>query len=315
MPPEVSYPQNNTETRSGTLDVPPLFNAAAQQRDAQNALAADAYKDSVAFIKTSDGRLPNGKDATTAGTGFFVRKDGILATDYHVVKDNKGVITVTTGDGVIHQARVVKVDPGHDLALLQVQPSLPGETFVPVELATSSTNIKADDKFFTRGYPHRATESHIAEGTNNEQSPLSPRFSPVDGFLPGEDPNRRVIKSDAEIETGNSGGFWMNKRDGKVYGVVDFSTVDGKAAVITPVEDLQNLIAGLQDVGQPRFNPAVVTEPIVTRFPIRPIGSVIDWSTLPNISGDRRTAAPPQTPSATTSVTDMLANIRTLPRR
>lgn len=316
MPPErMSYQPNTTDTGAGVLDVPPLFVQRTAERQAGNALAADAYKDSVAFIKTFDGKLPNGQDATTAGTGFFVRKDGLLATDYHVIKDNKGIITVTTGDGVVHRAVVKKVDPGHDLALLQVQPALPGESFVPIELAQSSTGIKPNDKFMTRGYPHRSQTSHISEGTNNEQSPLSPKYKPVDGFLPGEDPNRRVIKSDAEIETGNSGGPWINKADGKAYGIVDFSTVDGKAAVVTPVEDLNNLIASLQDVGQPRFTPAVVTERITPRFEVPSVGGRIDWTRLPGYGpATDRTSAPNSVPSAQ-PVTDSLVNLPTLPRR
>lgn len=52
-----------------------------------------------------------------AGTGFFVRADGRLLTNHHVVDDCSG-LSVETPNGIEAVATVIGVDAGEDLALL-----------------------------------------------------------------------------------------------------------------------------------------------------------------------------------------------------
>lgn len=213
--------------------------------DASVALHQDAYKQSVGRIETIDGKKPDGTDATTGGTGFFVSRDGLLATDYHVVKDAKNnQITVRTADGTNHTARIVGIDTGNDLALLQVQPAKQNETFIPVELAASSQDLRANDEMMMRGHPKRVEQSIVANGTENTFVPLD-TFKLKGGLLPGEIADRPMIVTnmvDAKVQSGDSGSPLIRKGDGKVVGIVDFSTDKGEA-ISTPVEALHNLIA------------------------------------------------------------------------
>ena len=204
---------------------------------AGNALRDDAYKQSVAFILTRDGGT-----ATTGGTGFFVEKDGLLATDFHVIKDQKNGITVKTADGVEHTARIVNVDTAHDLALLKVEPARPGEQFVPVDLASSSKDLTQNDAVISRGYPRRAPESIMSQGKDSQFVPLG-NFNVNDGLLPGESLQRRMILARMDVQKGDSGSPLIRKSDGKVVGIVDFSVDDKNQSVSTPVEDLNALIA------------------------------------------------------------------------
>jgi hypothetical protein len=68
-------------------------------------------------------------------------------------------------------------------------------------------------------------------------------FNLVGGLLPGENPNRTVINSSVDVDTGNSGGFLARKSDNKVVGVIGFENQITNGSVSTPVEDLHRLIA------------------------------------------------------------------------
>lgn len=54
------------------------------------------------------------------GSGFFIRKDGYILTNYHVVRGQDS-FWVTTHDGGEFPAQVVGIDPPTDLALLKVK--------------------------------------------------------------------------------------------------------------------------------------------------------------------------------------------------
>lgn len=243
-------------------------------------LSTEAYKDTVAFIKTDHGRVGDGPPNTTAGTGFFVTKDGVLATDYHVVKDAKAGITVTTSNGVVHFARIKSIDIKSDLALLQVDPVTLGETFQPAKLAESSQTLDVNEPVFTLGHPKRSKESRLSLGTKNDSVPLS-SFSLTDGFIDGEDPNRRVITTLMAAESGNSGGPIVRASDGEVVAIVDFNSLSNTMAISTPVEDLHRLLArsGLAQrnngrrslslhLSQPTETPIAIesTQPAVRQF-------------------------------------------------
>ncbi len=236
--------------QQGILEVPPLFGmeratAAGdidmQHKDARTKMGVEAYRQSVAFVKTDHGELPNGKSDTTAGTGFFVTKDGVMATDYHVVKDPKKGITVTTANGVVHCASLLSVDSATDLALLQVKPAFHGEVFQNATLAQAST-LGSNQEVFTIGHPKRSPISRISSGHKNALVPLN-NFELTDGLSQGEDPNRKVITTVMRAETGNSGGPLCRESDGAVVAILDFNSLENNLAISTPVEDLHRLLA------------------------------------------------------------------------
>lgn len=295
------------------LEVPPIFawsKADQSAAAARQSLNAEAFKDSVAFVKSFEGRNPNGTENTTGGTGFFVTKDGALVTDYHVVRAARGIL-VTTSDGVVHRASIKDVDPATDLALLQVEPAVGGESFRPAKLAQSSKLGVLED-VFTRGHPRSSHESIVSRGTNNSVSSLD-RFNleKNGGLMPGEDPRRAVITTAMSIETGNSGGPLHRDSDGAVVGVIGFRGVDTTMAVSTPVEDLHRLL---------RKNNITPTTADTLPLSLRIAGSEFgprarfDLSRLPRTD---RVAAPaqPQPQPQQPSLIDRFANMKTLPAR
>lgn len=55
------------------------------------------------------------------GSGFFVREDGWIMTNAHVVMSRPNcIVMVTTNDGVTYKAEVKQIDIKTDLALLKI---------------------------------------------------------------------------------------------------------------------------------------------------------------------------------------------------
>ena len=76
------------------------------------AIAKQSYPSTVLiYAKT--------KDAYRHGTGFFIRADGYIGTNYHVLKDAVS-IEVALYSGKKLEARLVGDDEGQDLAVLKM---------------------------------------------------------------------------------------------------------------------------------------------------------------------------------------------------
>ena len=73
---------------------------------------------SVVRITTGSDNVGIGQPYGEAGSGFVIDEDGHVLTNYHVIKDAKGLY-VTLDDGTPLTARVVGTDPGSDVALLK----------------------------------------------------------------------------------------------------------------------------------------------------------------------------------------------------
>jgi S1-C subfamily serine protease len=85
--------------------------------------------------------------ASMCGSGFVIRQDGYILTNYHVIK-NANQITVTVPGRQAVPARVVTVDQEKDLAILQV--SLRNITALPI---ASSETVQVLDTVTVLGYP------------------------------------------------------------------------------------------------------------------------------------------------------------------
>ena len=99
-----------------------------------NSNVARTYRDnraSIVRINTVD------NVGDSAGSGFIVGKDGLIATGYHVVKDASS-IRVRLENGKSYKATVRDLDVAKDLALLQIEREAPTEQF-PVAVLEGGT--------------------------------------------------------------------------------------------------------------------------------------------------------------------------------
>jgi len=147
----------------------------------------------------------NGKPISH-GSGFFVKSNGYILTNRHVIdvsflvkpEDQLEVeYEIVTSDGGRHVPQIVKVDPDLDIALLKLH----GKTFPSVRIGTAS-RMKVGDEVFIVGTPIR----------------MEFRRSLTSGIISGFNRSRDRIQTSAILHGGNSGGPAFNNR-GMVCGI------------------------------------------------------------------------------------------------
>src|SRR3984957_8319561 len=141
--------------------------------------------------------------ASMCGSGFVIRQDGYILTNYHVIK-NANQITVTVPGRQAVPARVVTVDQEKDLAILQV--SLRNVTALPI---ASSETVQVLDTVTVLGYP-LPTELGTA---------LSASDGKVNAIRDGRNGGTQLFQIDANVNPGNSGGPLLNNH-GEVVGII-----------------------------------------------------------------------------------------------
>src|SRR5262249_54688537 len=140
-----------------------------------------------------------------SGSGFFIRKDGYILTNYHVVSGARK-LTVTLEGGEKLPATVKGKDESLDIALLKVDATHDFQT-LPMgdsdSLRTGEWVVAIGNPL---GYEHSVTVG-VVSGKGRPLRDLS------------RDPSlANYIQTDAAINFGNSGGPLMNAR-GEVVGI------------------------------------------------------------------------------------------------
>ena len=144
----------------------------------------------------------NGRESL--GSGFFIRNDGHILTNFHVINGAKR-ITVTTNNGVTYEAKIKATDKTSDLAVLKINGKQGHEKdFVPAKFGDAD-KVRIGDIVLTFGNPYGL-------GISVSQGIISAKSRSI-GL--GE---QQYIQTDAAINQGNSGGP-MFDLNGKVIGV------------------------------------------------------------------------------------------------
>ncbi|OGL45263.1 MAG: hypothetical protein A2W05_03935 [Candidatus Schekmanbacteria bacterium RBG_16_38_10] len=165
-------------------------------------LAADADKifkennKAVVVVVTFDAN----DNPISQGSGFIVRADGAVVTNYHVISNAK-VIKIKVGDKILNVEGLIYTDKENDLVILKAK----GEKLQTVRLGDiAKTNI--GEKVYVISSP---------EGLENTIS---------DGILSGIrdiTSDRKVLQITAPVSSGSSGGPVFNK-NGEVIGIATF---------------------------------------------------------------------------------------------
>lgn len=158
------------------------------------------------YRHVGDGNLRAAPEGT--GSGFVWDKQGYVVTNYHVlhpISRTRRVRVILNLDSV-HDARIVGVDPDHDLAVLKID--APEHELVPLPIGTSA-DLKVGQKAFAIGHPWGLQETlttGVISGLGREITSLTNR------------PIQDVIQTDAAINSGNSGGPLLDSA-GRLIGV------------------------------------------------------------------------------------------------
>ena len=260
----------------GSLQAEPGVDATARPNVPATALGVDELatiqvfersSKSVVFITNSALRrdlwslnvmeVPQG-----SGSGFVWDQEGHLVTNFHVIY-GASTINVVMSDGTDYQAKVVGVDPDHDLAVLKIQ--APREKLVPVQPG-SSRELRVGQKVLAIGNPfgldHTLTTGVVSALGRSIKS-LSERT--IDG----------VIQTDAAINPGNSGGPLLDSA-GRLIGVnTQIVSPSGAFAGIgfaVPVDMVARLVPQLIKFGKiirPGLGVSLVHDEVAQRWGIK----------------------------------------------
>ncbi len=139
------------------------------------------------------------------GTGFIVRQDGIVVTNFHVVEGASEVSVLTSdADPTRYSARVIGGDQQADLAVLQVD-----ATGLPTVPLGDSDGLVLGQQVVAIGYALGLEGGPSV--TSGIVSSLSRQITVADPGCTGECGNGQrsythIIQTDAAINPGNSGG-------------------------------------------------------------------------------------------------------------
>lgn len=186
----------------------------------------------VVSVQAARGQGPPG--AQSGGSGFVLRSDGYIATNYHVVQ-GAAAIVVTLSDGTALPATLVGYDARSDLAVLKVDAETP---LTELTLGDSDA-ARIGELVMAVGNPlglERSLSVGVISGLGREVAGRSNRTL------------RQMLQTDAALNPGNSGGPLVNAR-GEVIGVA--TAVAGAAnstdriGFAVPVNTLKRLLPDL----------------------------------------------------------------------
>ena len=217
-----------------------LFGATLMAFECANAIGElpdtiDRVRPSVVAVGT---HLPTRRPpAAFRGTGFAIDDGRLIVTNHHVLPESLDIarrerIAVFSGRGKqaqVHIAEVLAKDPGHDLAILEIQ----GRALPALPLGSADGVREGEEVAFT-GFPIGMVLGLYPVTHRGIVAALSPVVIPQLGSekLTNEmirslrDPYD-VLQLDATAYPGNSGSPVYDQRSGAVIGVINSVFVKG----------------------------------------------------------------------------------------
>lgn len=207
---DVLTPEDWARLRGGSLT-----NPGAQGSEIFGALAP-----SVVYVYSKLKARGGKPAAASSGTGSIISQDGLIVTNQHVVADSEALYVALYPPGGrraltpedLHQARLLRYDEGHDLALIRFVDPPPGLRPIPFG---SFDQLKVGEEVHAIGHPlgnqwtyTRGVVSQIREHY---------QWQDTTGIKRGAS----VIQTQTPISPGNSGGPLIDA-NGRMIGVNSF---------------------------------------------------------------------------------------------
>ncbi len=185
-----------------------------------------------------DFQRPTERKASSLGSGFIIKKEGLVVTNNHVISNAEDIL-VKVGSKE-YKAKVIGADPYMDVAVLKIESK---NDFIPVKFGDSD-KARVGDWVVAIGNPFGfsgTVTSGIISARNRDIN-----LTRYDDF----------IQTDASINQGNSGGPLFNL-DGEVIGINTAIIAPGQAGSIgigfaIPANAASNVIEQLIKYGETR---------------------------------------------------------------
>ena len=198
-----------------------------------------------------------------SGTGFFVAP-GVVVTNEHVISGNWNVVLKSAG--VSMRARVTKLAPELDLALLRVD-TPGGQSILPLGTATTA---RVGQEVIAIGFALGLLENTVTRGI-------------ISGIRTAG--STTFVQTDAAINPGNSGGPLLD-RHGRVIGITTLKFGDSAESLgfAIAVDHLKPLLYG---------SPAALPRPAPSAATNRALSPLLERST-PSTADRRRADGQPE---------------------
>ncbi len=173
--------------------------------------------------------IAKSKTGTTlsTGTGFIVKPDGTLVTNYHVLVDAASVDAIFTNGSSVSVVKILKVDRVKDFALLKLK-----EGFYSTLEIGNSRNVQNYDYTSALGY----LSENVGEEDNRVKGKILQTYGFVLGVHPQAYPGFSYLYTTTPFGPGFSGGPVVDQNN-KVVGV---ATIEGRAINLAlPIHEVQ----------------------------------------------------------------------------
>jgi S1-C subfamily serine protease len=213
------------------------------------------------------------------GSGFILAEDGLVATNYHVIKDAASMEVETHDEAILKPEGVLYIDQDNDMALVKLKTKEEAKLY-KAKIGDPS-KLEVGEKIYTIGSPEGFKDS-FSEG-------IVSQIREING--------NKLIQITAPISHGSSGGAVLNKK-GQVIGISSLIHREGQnlnfAYPIDLIRDavksrdiiytFPNINASWQFVGRiQRHDSGVLLSNINTDIDV-----YYDPNSIITISGDRK---------------------------
>ena len=182
-------------------------------------------------------------DASAAGTGIIVTKDGYIVTNKHVV-NGANKVTVVLDDGTTYEdVEVVATDPLNDIAFLKIK-----------DVSDLNAATLGDSKTINVGQQVIAIGNALGEYQNTVTAGIvsgtGRSVTASDGTGYNTETLSDMIQTDAAINSGNSGGPLVNAA-GEVIGInTATSTSAENMGFAIPISSIKGMLNQLIETGK-----------------------------------------------------------------
>ena len=197
----------------------------------------DPFRDFLERMYGHGGSGPVETPVRGIGTGFFIRNDGLIATNGHVIEGATDITVQVGEDERVYRATLVGHDDATDLALLKIE----GDKPFPILALGESDRVEVGEWVVAIGNPFGLSRS-VTTGIVSFKGRRDVNPSGRPGYYD-------FIQTDAAINPGNSGGPLLDAR-GAVIGINAAVNPSGQGiGFAIPVEQLRDVAPQLASQG------------------------------------------------------------------
>jgi len=206
---------------------------------------AEAASDLVQRVRRSLVVLHNGHHGVGAGIIWGHSGEGqrtLILTNYHVIAHGRQ-LQAELEDGAQYPARLLAQEPGLDLALLEIE-----ATGLPAALVADSRSLRVGELVLAIGHPwgeRSAVTAGMVSGLSKAEvrgKRRGERLGERLGEQRGERCQIEIIRSDARLAPGSSGGPLVNANGGVIG--INTLIVGGDQGIAIPSHVADSFVEG-----------------------------------------------------------------------